>query len=365
MSSRAGLANPDPSPEPWSPTTGANVRGIIPALLGPAPWATAAGVDARRGRRGGVPGGAAGARRARMGPAPDRRHLAPTLDAMAGGPITTVAPTTTATALSSIATGLTPGEHGLIGYRMCSVARSSTCCAGRSTARTAAARPPADVQPFPAFLGERVPVVSPYELEPHGVQRGPPAWGSAGRVAGRIVDRRSRSASSLLRGASGSSTPTTAGSTRSPTSAASTTSTTPSCAPPTAWSADVSRCCRPGAVLLVTADHGQVQVGDNIVHPSSELLAMCDVQSGRDASAGCTPAAVRRRPRRSADHEVRGRGVGRARERDDRRAVVRSHRGATGRGPPRRRGARRPRPGELPRPGRHRAVRAGVPSRID
>ena len=42
---------------------------------------------------------------------------------MAGGPITTVAPTTTATALSSIATGLTPGEHGLIGYRMMSVAR--------------------------------------------------------------------------------------------------------------------------------------------------------------------------------------------------------------------------------------------------
>ena len=42
----------------------------------------------------------------------------PTLVVAGGRPITTVAPTTTATALSSIATGLTPGEHGLIGYRM-------------------------------------------------------------------------------------------------------------------------------------------------------------------------------------------------------------------------------------------------------
>ena len=47
-----------------------------------------------------------------------RRHLAPTLAALAGGPITSVSPTTTATALTSIATGLTPGEHGVVGYRV-------------------------------------------------------------------------------------------------------------------------------------------------------------------------------------------------------------------------------------------------------
>ena len=35
-----------------------------------------------------------------------------------------------------------------------------------------------------------------------------------------------------------------------------------------------------GAVLLVTADHGQVQVGDRIVVPDPDLLAMVAVQSG-------------------------------------------------------------------------------------
>lgn len=47
-----------------------------------------------------------------------RRHLAPTLSSMAGGPITSVSPTTTATALTSIATGMSPGEHGVVGYRV-------------------------------------------------------------------------------------------------------------------------------------------------------------------------------------------------------------------------------------------------------
>ena len=41
----------------------------------------------------------------------ERRHIAPTLAAMAGGFIHTVAPSTTAAALTSIATGLPPGEH--------------------------------------------------------------------------------------------------------------------------------------------------------------------------------------------------------------------------------------------------------------
>jgi hypothetical protein len=48
----------------------------------------------------------------------DRAHLAPTWPAMVGGPITSVVPSTTATALTSITTGLPPGEHGVIGYRM-------------------------------------------------------------------------------------------------------------------------------------------------------------------------------------------------------------------------------------------------------
>ena len=48
----------------------------------------------------------------------DRTEVAPTLTDMAGGPITTVAPSTTAAALTSISTGLPPGEHGMVGYRI-------------------------------------------------------------------------------------------------------------------------------------------------------------------------------------------------------------------------------------------------------
>jgi predicted AlkP superfamily pyrophosphatase or phosphodiesterase len=48
----------------------------------------------------------------------ERAELAPTLAAMAGGPITSVAPTTTATALTSLTTGLPPGQHGMVGYRV-------------------------------------------------------------------------------------------------------------------------------------------------------------------------------------------------------------------------------------------------------
>lgn len=46
------------------------------------------------------------------------RALAPVLASMVGGPITSVAPTTTATALTSISTGLPPAEHGVVGYRV-------------------------------------------------------------------------------------------------------------------------------------------------------------------------------------------------------------------------------------------------------
>jgi hypothetical protein len=35
-----------------------------------------------------------------------------------------------------------------------------------------------------------------------------------------------------------------------------------------------------GTALLVTADHGQVEVGERILHPSRELLAAVTMQSG-------------------------------------------------------------------------------------
>src|SRR3989454_9618480 len=43
---------------------------------------------------------------------------APFLNAMAGEPLTAGFPATTAASLSSLTTGLPPGEHGLVGYTM-------------------------------------------------------------------------------------------------------------------------------------------------------------------------------------------------------------------------------------------------------
>jgi len=47
-----------------------------------------------------------------------RSALAPVLSSGVGGPITSVAPSTTAVALTSLSTGLTPAQHGIVGYRM-------------------------------------------------------------------------------------------------------------------------------------------------------------------------------------------------------------------------------------------------------
>jgi hypothetical protein len=85
---------------------------------------------------------------------------------MAGGPITTVAPSTTSTALTSITTGLTPGEHGIVGYRMELAGDSLNVLrwwTGGGDARRV--HEPARVQPFPPFLGDDVPVVMREGLE--------------------------------------------------------------------------------------------------------------------------------------------------------------------------------------------------------
>ena len=141
------------APVPLLPNySGANVRGIVPALLAPSSvalpeWMPVAVRGARQVVLLVIDG--LGWEQLR-----ERAHVAPTLAAMAGGPITTVAPSTTASALASIATGLTPGEHGLVGYRMevagevLNVLRWNT---SRGDARRWIAR--SATHPFAPFLG--------------------------------------------------------------------------------------------------------------------------------------------------------------------------------------------------------------------
>lgn len=258
---------------------GANVRGIVPALLGPGSW--------RSGLPAWMPEPVRHADQAVLlvldglgwEQLQERRHVAPTISQLVGGAITTVAPTTTATALSSISTGLTPGEHGLIGYRMLlggEVLNVLQWAAGGQDRRRSL--PPADVQRYPAFLGQQVPVVSPNELGrtafTDGHLRGARQvgyraasslpvevsnqlaagerfvyayYGGIDKIAhergfGDFYDAELRFADRLV--------------------------------------ADLLDALPPGAVLLITADHGQVQVGDNIVSPSTGLLSLVAEQSG-------------------------------------------------------------------------------------
>jgi hypothetical protein len=98
-----------------------------------------------------------------------RRELAPTLAAMAGGPITSVAPTTTATALTSIALGQAPAGHGVVGYRLRVAGPSGDEVLNVLRWRTVSgdARPfvpPGQFQPTLAFAGRAVPVVTKAEF---------------------------------------------------------------------------------------------------------------------------------------------------------------------------------------------------------
>lgn len=257
--------------------SGANVRGIVPALLGPPaalpPW---------------MPECVTGARQMVLlvldglgwGQLGQRAHLAPTLTSMSGGPITTVAPTTTATALTSITTGLTPGEHGLVGYRI-DVGGEVLNVLRWQTDRPHDARrhhEPERLQPFAPFLGESVPVVSRAELERTAFSaahlRGmrPYGWRVPSSLAVRVgqllragerfvyayydgidkiahehgfgpfYDAELRSADQVV--------------------------------------AQVLDHLPSDAVLLVTADHGQVHVGDNTVAIHDSLQRLCQRSSG-------------------------------------------------------------------------------------
>ncbi|MGI9605227.1 MAG: alkaline phosphatase family protein [Acidimicrobiales bacterium] len=83
-----------------------------------------------------------------------RRDIAPNLTALDGGAVTTVAPSTTASALTSISTGVPPGEHGVVGYRF--PAGGAVMNALRWTTVAGDHRevvPPASVQAIPALGG--------------------------------------------------------------------------------------------------------------------------------------------------------------------------------------------------------------------
>lgn len=258
--------------------SGPNVRGLIPAFLGPAgaplpDWIPPLVGDARQVVLFVVDG--LGWEQLQA-----RRHLAPTMASMVGGPITTVAPTTTATALTSITTGLTPGEHGLIGYRIdvggdvLNVLRWWTD--GHGDARRA--HEPRRLQPFEPFMGEAVPVTSKADLEKSAFSaahlRGsvPVGWrvpSSLPVVVGEQLRAGERFVYAYYDGVDKVAHERGFGPYYDAEVVAA-----------DRLVADVIAALPAGAALVVTADHGQVHVGSNIVDPDPGVVRLVHHSSG-------------------------------------------------------------------------------------
>ncbi len=209
----------------------------------------------------------------------DRLPHAPTMAGMDGGPICTVAPSTTAAALTSISTGLAPGRHGVVGYRMVVDGRVLNVLRWATPEGDVRRQIlPGSIQTTAPFGGERPPVVTraefaksgftlahldqtrltPYRMtstlvtevrrhlgagEPfvyayyEGIDKVAHEYGLA-----EHYDAELRAADRLV--------------------------------------ADLIDSLPPGAALVVTSDHGQVDVGDNLITPAADVLRHVRLQSG-------------------------------------------------------------------------------------
>jgi len=208
-----------------------------------------------------------------------RLHQLPSLAAMEGSCITTVAPTTTATALTSIATGTPPGEHGVMGYRVAvgreilNVLRWTT---PRGDAREAIR--PESIGSVEPFCHQRPPIVVRAEFQDSGFSE---AHLRTSRFVGyRTMSTLAVEVSRVLR----SGEPFVY-----------------------AYYDGIDKVAHeyglgehydgelvavntmvdhlvgmlpPGAALVITADHGQVDVGENVIKPHPEVLSLTDFQSG-------------------------------------------------------------------------------------
>ncbi len=205
----------------------------------------------------------------------ERRALVPALAAMAGGPITSVAPTTTATALTSITSGATPAEHGVVGYRLrvdgpggeevLNVLRWATAS---GDAREWA--PPATFSAGRPFAGRPVPVVSRAAFGGSGFSEAHLRGGIARPwhlPSGMAVE---------VRAALGEGAPLVYAYYDGVDKIAHLTGLGAHYEAELRWAdrlvADVVAALPPGAALAVTADHGQVDVGARVAPLDAGVL---------------------------------------------------------------------------------------------
>lgn len=224
-----------------------------------------------------------------------RAVLAPTMSAMESRRITTVAPTTTATALTSITTGLAPGEHGLLGYRLdmgdtvINVLRWSDSAGDRRHSH-----PPTVIQSCPPFLGVRVPVASKAELEDTGFTRAhlegvrPVGWRVSSSIPVIVADALAAGDTFVYAYYDGVD------------KVAHERGFGPHYDAELAYAdrlvEDILGRIGPDTALVVTADHGQVHVGERSVVPNADVLSLVRHQSGEGrfrwlhARRGCEAA---------------------------------------------------------------------------
>jgi Type I phosphodiesterase / nucleotide pyrophosphatase len=208
-----------------------------------------------------------------------RRHLAPTLSAMAGGAITSVAPSTTATALTSISTGVAPGVHGIMGYRVAvgrevlNILRWSA--SGRDARRSI---PPSSLQSLAVFDGQRPPVITRAEFRDSGFtmahldQTRLTGWRVPSTLVTEIHDAVRRSEPFVYAYYDGVDKIAHEFGLGAHYDA--------ELAFVDRLVADVLEGLPIGTALVVTSDHGQVDVGDAMITPDPVVLSHVDLQSG-------------------------------------------------------------------------------------
>ena len=206
-------------------------------------------------------------------------HIAPNLMSLVGGSITTIAPSTTASALTSLVTGASPAEHGIVGYRMDmgdSIMNSLRWWSETRDLRKV--HPPATVQPIPPFVGMTIPVVSRAELEGSAFTeahlRGsrPCGWRAASSIVAQcanLISSGEKFVYAYYDGIDKIAHERGFGAYYDSEIAA------------TDWLVGSLLNTLPsGTTLAITADHGQVQVDDNVVHLSDDIKASLHHQSG-------------------------------------------------------------------------------------
>lgn len=214
----------------------------------------------------------------------DHRSQLPRLTSLTGGPITTVAPSTTATALTSLVTGATPLQHGILGYRMdmggvvMNTLSWSGTPVGERRRDLRSAFPPQSVQPVPSFCGLNVPVITRAEhagtgfTEAHLGHTTLRGWRAASSIAVEVraaLDSGHDFVYAYYDGVDKIAHERGFGS---------------------YYEAELRAADRlvgeildsvpPGVTVAVVADHGQVETGDDLVELDSDVLSLVGHQSG-------------------------------------------------------------------------------------